>query len=160
MSDKHNLNIMEHHLPEPPPYVSKVGLLNQAVFYCYNASSQRVPVGMIYDFTFKDDTTLIFRTKYFPVTEMNWNSFAAELHFYKKNVPGSFVLHGVAVLDNSVSGTVLFTVNNAVYADVPAPFLEKGLLSALFKPYLTFYRKSSELLMYPFKRKTTTGVFQ
>jgi hypothetical protein len=151
---------MEHHLPEPPPYISKVGKLNQAIFYCYNASSARIPVGMVFDFTFKDNKTLIFKTKYFPVTEMCWNSFAAELHFYKKNVPGSFVLHGIAVLDNSVSGTVSFTVDRAVYAEEPRPVLEKKLMSALFKPYINFYRKSSELLLYPFKRKTTTGVFQ
>jgi hypothetical protein len=151
---------MEHHLPEPPPYVSKVGKLNQAIFYCYNASSERIPVGMIYDFTFKDDNTLLFKTKYFPVTEMSWSSFAAELHFYKKNVPGSFVLHGIAVLDNNISGAVSFTVNQAVYANEPAPVLEKGVLSALFQPYINFYRKSSELLLHPFKRKTATGVFQ
>ncbi|QEC67587.1 hypothetical protein FRZ67_09905 [Panacibacter ginsenosidivorans] len=151
---------MEHHLPNPPAYLNKVHTLNQAIFYCYNASSQRVPVGMIYDFTFKDDKTLSFSTNYFPVTEMNWNSFAAELHFYKKNVPGSFVLHGIAFIDNNLSGAVSFYINKAVYADEPAPVLEKSLFSALFKPYLTFYRKSSELLLHPFKRKTTTGVFQ
>jgi hypothetical protein len=150
---------MEHHLPEPPAYINRVHTLNQAIFYCYNASSERVPVGMIYDFTFKDDNTLLFKTKYFPVTEMSWNSFAAELHFYKKNVPGSFVLHGIAVLDNSVSGSVSFSINHVVYAKEPVIVSEKNLLSTLFKPYFTFYRKSSELLMYPFKRKTT-GIFQ
>jgi len=151
---------MDHRIPEPPAYLNKVRTLNQAIFFCYNASSQRVPVGMIYDFTFKNDKTLSFATKYFPVTEMSWNSFAAELHFYKKNVPGSFILHGIAFIDNSLSGEVSFYINNAVYTDEPAPALEKSLLSTLFKPYLTFYRKSSELLMHPFKRKTTTGVFQ
>lgn len=157
-----NLNhqIMEHHLPKTPEYVNKVHVLNQAIFYCYNASSQRIPVGMIYDFTFKDDQTLIFHVNYFPVTEMSWNSFAAELHFYKKNTPGSCVLHGVAVLDDLSSGVVSFTISSAVYGNEIAPKQEKSLLSNLFKPYLNFYRKSSELLLHPFKRKTTTGVFQ
>ena len=151
---------MEHHLPNTPEYVNKVHLLNQAIFYCYNSSSQRVPVGMIYDFAFKDDETLIFHVRYFPVTEMNWSSFAAELHFYKKNTPGSFILHGIAILDNATSGIVSFSVIGADYANEPVPKPEKSLLSALFKPYFNFYRKSSELLMHPFKRKTTTGVFQ
>jgi hypothetical protein len=151
---------MEHHLPEPPAYLSKVQQLNQAIFYCYNASSQKVPVGMIYDFTVTNDNTLLFNTSYFPVTEMSWNSFAAELHFYKKNIPGSFVLHGVAVLENSISGAVLFSIQHAEYSHEPSTASQKNILTALFKPYLSFYKKSSELLMYPFKRKTTTGVFQ
>jgi hypothetical protein len=57
---------MEHHLPKTPEHVNKVHALNQAIFYCYNSSSQRIPVGMIYDFTFKDDDTLLFNAKYFP----------------------------------------------------------------------------------------------
>lgn len=151
---------MEHHLPEPPAYISKVQQLNQAIFYCYNASSEKIPVGMMYDFTFKDDKTLLFNTGYFPVTEMNWNSFAAELHFYKKNMPGSFVLHGVAVLDSINYGAVLFNIQHAEYTYDSTPVSEKGILSSLFKPYIAFYKKSSELLMSPFKRKSTTGVFQ
>lgn len=151
---------MEHHLPEPPAYISKVQQFNQAIFYCYNASSIKIPIGMMYDFTFKDHKTLLFNTKYFPVTEMNWNSFAAELHFYKKGIPGSFVLHGIAVLDSNIYGSVLFGIQHAEYTEELTPVFEKGILSALFKPYLTFYKKSSELLMSPFKRKTTTGVFQ
>jgi hypothetical protein len=151
---------MEHHLPNTPEYVNKVHLLNQAIFYCYNASSERIPVGMIYDFTFRNDETLVFHANYFPVTEMSWNSFAAELHFYKKNTPGSVILHGVAVLDSIASGMITFSVTNAEYGNEPPVKTEKGLLSNLFKPYLNFYRKSSELLLHPFKRKTTTGVFQ
>lgn len=151
---------MKHHLPEPPAYISRVQQLNQAIMYCYNASSQRVPVGMMYDFTFKDDKTLVLHTKYFPVIEMSWNSFAAELHFYKKNVPGSFVLHGIAFLEKDDPGTISFSIQHVEYAHQPEIISEKNLLSALFKPYLAFYKKSSELLMYPFKRKTTTGVFQ
>lgn len=150
---------MEHQLPNTPEYVNKVHLLNQAIFYCYNSSSQRVPVGMIYDFTFKDDETLTFKINYFPVTEMNWDSFAAELHFYKKGV-GSCMLDGIAVLDSTNTGVVNFSVTNAEYSAEPAPVAEKNLLSALFKPYVNFYRKSSELLLHPFKRKSTTGVFQ
>ncbi|MEP6846623.1 MAG: hypothetical protein ABI861_11490, partial [Panacibacter sp.] len=134
--------------------------LNQAIFYCYNSSSQRIPIGMMHGFEFKGYTTLFFKTKYFPVTEMLWNSFAAELHFYKKEETGSFVLHGIALLDNREDGAVLFTIQHAEYKNGAAPVSDKSLLSTLFKPYVSFYRKSSELLMHPFKRKTTTGVFQ
>jgi len=151
---------MEHHLPEPPLYLAKVPKLNQAIFYCYNASSQRIPVGMISDFTFKDDDTLLFNVKYFPVTEMCWDSFAAELHFYRKGESGSFVLHGVAVLDSNNKNAVVFNIQSAVYADEPVQAFQKSLFTTLFKPYINLYRKSSELLMHPFKRKTATGVFQ
>jgi len=151
---------MEHHLPKTPEHVNKVHALNQAIFYCYNSSSQRIPVGMIYDFTFKDDDTLLFNAKYFPVTEMYWDSFAAELHFYKKGIPGSFVLHGVAVVNNNSLNAVTFTIHDAVYANERAKISRKKLMANLFKPYMDFYRKSSELLLHPFKRKSTTGVFQ
>jgi hypothetical protein len=103
---------------------------------------------------------LLFNTKYFPVTEMSWNSFAAELHFYRKGLAGSFVLHGIAILDRNNQGAVTFNIQHAEYANEPVIINEKSILSALFKPYFSFYRKSSELLLYPFKRKTTTGVFQ
>ena len=151
---------MEHHLPKTPEHVNKVHALNQAIFYCYNSSSQRIPVGMIYDFTFKDDDTLLFYVKYFPVTEMCWDSFAAELHFYKKGIPNSFVLHGVAVVTNNSLNAVSFTIHDAVYANEQAQVTGKNLLSTLFKPYIAFYRKSSELLLHSFKKKTATGVFQ
>src|SRR5262245_1416695 len=116
---------MERHLPEPPLYLKKVPELNQAIFYCYNSSSQRIPVGMISDFAFKDDDTLLFSIKYFPVTEMCWDLFAAELHFYKKDTGGSFVLHGVAVVENNNMNSVAFRIHNAVYTSEPAKISNK-----------------------------------
>lgn len=149
---------MEHH-PEPPLYVEKVQQMQQAIFYCYDASSKRLPVSIISNFNFKDDQTLLFATRYFPVTETAWNSFAAELHFHKKGLAESVILHGVAVIDHKSQGNVLFSIHHAEYAGEQTESADKGLLSSLFKPYIYFYRKSSELLMYPFRKKTSE-VFQ
>jgi len=151
---------MEQHLPEPPAYIEAVKKMNQAIFYCYNSSSERLPVSVINDFVFKNDQTLYFKTTHFPVTEMQWDCFAAELHFYKKGIAGNVILHGVAFIDDNETGTILFTIKNAEYSAGMEMTSDKSLLSTLFKPYIYFYRKSSELLMHPFKRKATTGVFQ
>lgn len=147
-----------HHLPLQT-HADKVLKLNQAIFYCYNASSQRVAVGMVNNFTFPADNVLCFTTNYFPVTEMNWHSFAAELHFYKKDFPESFVLHGVAVIEHTHTNTVMFTICDAAFSGTEINS-EKSLFSTIYKSYITLYRKSSELLMQPFKRKTETGIFQ
>ena len=152
---------MERHLQETQPiYINKVQELNQAVFYCYNSSAQRIPVGMVHDFTFTDSDTVLFYTNYFPVVEMQWNSFAAELHFYKKGTTESVTLHGIGIIESGTSGTVLFSIQHVEYAGLAAKVSAKTLLSNLFKPYLSFYKKSSDLLLQPFKRKSTTGVFQ
>ncbi len=144
---------MEQHQPEPPVYIERVKQLDQAIFYCYNESSQRLPVSSrLNGFFFRDEKTLIFNTNYFPVTENAWNVFAAELHFYKKGIPGSLILHGIAVIDNMESGSVQFNIQHAEYFDYPG-FKNDTLLSLLLKPYTYFYRKSAELLQHTFKRK-------
>ncbi len=51
---------MERQKLEPPTYIEMVHKLNQAIFYCYNESSERLPVGMVRDFTFKNNNTLLF----------------------------------------------------------------------------------------------------
>ena len=144
---------MEQHQPEPPVYIERVKQLDQAIFYCYNESSQRLPVSSrLNGFLFRDEKALIFNTNYFPVTENAWNVFAAELHFYKKGIPGSLILHGIAVIDNMESGSVQFNIQHAEYFDYPG-FKNDTLLSLLLKPYTYFYRKSAELLQHTFKRK-------
>jgi len=148
---------MEHHHLPLQTYTDKVLKLNQAIFYCYNASSERVAVGMIKDFTFRDNTSLCFTTKYFPVTEMNWNSFAGELYFYNKDTHEKFVLHGIAVVEHQHTNTVMFTV---ISSEGDMAEDNATLLSTLYKSYLALYKKSSELLMLPFRRKTTTQIFQ
>lgn len=151
---------MEQHQPEPPAYIERVQQLNQAMFYCYNESSDRLPVSRVVGFTFGDDKTLHFKTNYFPVTENAWNVFAAELHFYKKGIQQSLVLHGVAVIDLANDGLVQFSIKDASYFQQYASQKDKGLFSSLFKPYIYFYKKSSELFQHTFRRKNATGYFQ
>ena len=120
---------MEQHQPEPPAYIERVKQLNQAIFYCYNESSQRLPVSRISGFTFNGDTTLHFKTNYFPVTESAWNVFAAELHFYKKGIPQSLVLHGVAVIDLVNDGFVQFSIKDVSYFEQYASQKDNSPLS-------------------------------
>src|SRR5438552_4552509 len=127
--------------------------LNQAIFYCYNESSERLPVGMVNRFAFKNNSTLSFQVTYFPPTEQVWNVFAAELHFYKKGVPFSVVLHGVATVSDAKNNLVQFNVQNADYFGFEDVITDKDFLSSLFKPYIYIYRKSSELLSHSFIKK-------
>ncbi len=150
---------MEQHQQQPPAYIEYANQLGQAMFYCYNESSERLPVSRLSGFTFEDEQTLFFHTDYFPVTDNNWNVFAAELHFYKKGMPNSLILHGIAAIDNLENGHVQFSIKQAEYFENPLLRTDKSLLSSLVRPYIYFYRKSSELLQNTFKRKGTTGSF-
>lgn len=147
---------MEHQQPEIPAYMEMVSKLNQAIFYCYNESSERLPVSIIHDFIFKDNTTLRFNITYFPPIEHMWDVFAGELHFYKKGIAYSVVLHGVAAVCDIEQGIVEFTIQNAKYFE-QGDIVDTHFLSSLFKPYLDFYRKGSELFSNTFNRKTITN---
>lgn len=145
--------IMEPHLqPDAPAYIEMVLELNQGIFFCYNESSEKLPVSMVKGFTFKDYNTVTFAINYFPLTEQVWNVFAAELHLYKKGVPFSIVLHGIATISDVENNLVQFTIHNAEYFE-QLIISDSGVLSSLFKPYVYFYRKSSELLSHTFSRK-------
>src|SRR5207237_406820 len=82
---------------------------------CYNESSERLPVGMVKDFMFKNNNTLCFNVTYFPPTEQVWNIFAAELHFYKKGIPFSVVLNGVAIIVDARNNFVYFCIQNSEF---------------------------------------------
>ena len=99
---------------------------------------------------------LIFTINYFPLTEQIWNVFAAELYLYKKGMPFSVVLHGVAVISNAENNFVQFTIQNAEYFEYP-DMPDHSILSSLFKPYVYFYRKSSELLSHTFRKKSLSN---
>src|SRR5689334_23156122 len=105
----------QHQQPETPAYVKMVPQLNQGIFFCYNESSEKLPVSMVSDFSFKDDNTLIFTINYFPLTEQVWRVFAAELHLYKKGVPFSLVLHGIAIISDAKNNLVQFTIQTVEY---------------------------------------------
>lgn len=85
---------MEQYLPES--ILAKIACFDNAVFYCINDSSQRVPVGVIKNISVLTDDKIEFELSHFPVLENNWNVFAAELHLYKKGLSFNMTLHGTA----------------------------------------------------------------
>src|SRR4051812_24286312 len=148
---------MELHQSELPAYIDMVHKLSQAIFYCYNESSERLPVGMVNGFTFKNNCTLSFRITYSPPTEQLWDVFAGELHFYKKGFPFSVVLYGVAIISDAENNLVQFTIKNVEYFAFVDEWTNKDFLSSLFKPYIYFYRRSSEFISHSFMRKGITN---
>src|SRR3982751_1920403 len=85
---------MEQHLPDST--LAKVSCFDNAVFYCINSSSQRVPAGIVKNISLLVDNKIEFELSHFPVLENNWNVFAAELHLYKKGLPFNMTLHGTS----------------------------------------------------------------
>lgn len=147
-----NRNDMEHQ-PDLPPYLDKVANLNQAVFYCYNEGNEKLPVSISTGFTFKDNDTLQFSTQYVPLTEQGWNVYAAELYFFRKGIPYSLTLHGVAVISSGQPAMIEFRIQDATYFSQHEAYQEKGFLQALFKPTINLYKKGTELLYHAFRRK-------
>lgn len=140
--------------PQPlcPPYVEMVTRVNQAIFFCYNESSQRLPVGIVGDFVFTNDKTLSFKVNFFPMTEKLWDAFDGELFVFKKGFAYSVILHGIAVVSDREECLIQFNIDRADYF-MQSGSDEPGLLSNLFKPYIDFYRRGSELVSSTFNRK-------
>jgi hypothetical protein len=99
---------MEYNLPYS--YLDKIQQFDNAVFYCMNASSERVPVGMVRKVCVLPDDKLEFTLSHFPVLENSWNVFAAELHFYKKGLSFNVDLHGTAWFVKQDELTVQFKI--------------------------------------------------
>jgi len=85
---------MEQYLPENT--LDRIARFDNAVFYCINESSQRVPVGVIKNIAVISGDKIEFELAHFPILENNWNVFAAELHLYKKGLSFNINLHGTA----------------------------------------------------------------
>ena len=145
--------VMEHH-PEVPPYLGKVINLNQAIFYCFNETNEKLPVSICTDFVFSGNDVLRFSTQHLPLTEQPWNIYAAELYFFRKGLPYSVILDGVAVIGNGLPAMVEFRIQSASCFDMPKAYTEKGFLQLLFRPTMQLYKKSTELLHVAFGKKT------
>ena len=102
------INCMESYLHENN--LAKISQFDNAVFYCINSSSQRVPVGMAKNIRLLADNKIEFEVSHFPVLENNWNVFAAELHLYKKGLSFNMTLHGTAWFINQNELKVQFKV--------------------------------------------------
>jgi hypothetical protein len=88
--------------------LDKISYFDNAVFYCMNASCQRVPAGVVNNFTILPENIIEFSLKHIPVLEQPWNVFAGELYFYKKGLSFNMNIHGTAWLVNKDELTVQF----------------------------------------------------
>ena len=126
--------------------LARVKELDQATFFCFNESSQKLPVAILRHLNFENDNTLSFACNYFPLTEESWNVFAGELHCYKKGVPYSFVVHGVAISDMS-AGKVSFTIQHIESFGLESVEENNQSVFALItKPYKFLFQKSASII--------------
>ena len=72
--------------------------IGQAVFYCFNESSQKIPVSIVHDADFVSNDIIEFSVSRIPLTAHDWNIFAGELYFYRKGIPFSYKLHGITYI--------------------------------------------------------------
>ena len=96
-----------------------------------------------------------------PIIEIQWQSFAAELHFYRKDIPEAVILNGIGEVNLKGDNIVSFTIQNVLYKgkrSVSASF-SNAFITNEYNSSLLFYKKFSELVLQPFKRKIT-GAFQ
>lgn len=96
-------------------FIEKARQIQQAMFYCYDNDSNKIPVGLITSCQFTGTNTIVFSVSYFPVIDIQWNIFPAEIHFYKKEFPFSLILHGNAGFSNTQPGEINFTLQRADY---------------------------------------------
>jgi len=132
--------------------LNKVKEIDQATFFCYNESSQKLPVAILKHLDFENDTTISFTSTYLPLTEQSWNVFAGELRCYKKGMPFSFVLHGIAVSDIA-AGRITFTVQFIEsFGVINVEENNQSVLAMLTWPYRFVVQKSASFIG-SFKKK-------
>lgn len=90
--------------------LEKISQFDNAMFYCINESSKKIPVGFVKNFTFLADSKLEFTLTNLPLFEHNWNVFGAELFFYKKGLSFNLNVHGTAWFVNQDELTVQFKI--------------------------------------------------
>lgn len=131
---------MQPNLPETNPGI--FSRFDNAVFYCINESSQKMPVGVVRDFSLTDNI-LEFSLTNFPVLEHCWNIFAAELHFYKKGLPFKMIAHGTAWFANENELTVKFKIIHTEHFGKPEikPYSLQDSLFGFFSTTGTFFKR-------------------
>jgi len=138
---------MEHHHTQQTDYLRKIKELDQATFFCFNESSQKLPVAIIRHLEFIDEHRLVFECTYFPMVERTWDAFAAELHCYKKGMPYSFVLHGVAIIAAAAALRVTFTIQHIESFDPTAQDdSNKTILTLITWPYKYIAQMGSSII--------------
>jgi hypothetical protein len=127
-------------------HTSNLGKLSQfenAVFYCMNQSSERVPVCVVRNISVLSDNRLEFSLSHFPVIENFWNVFACELYFYKKGIFYSMNVHGTAWFKNTDDLTVQFKVLYIETAGSPEikPYSFQDSIVEFFSNTSLFFKK-------------------
>ena len=150
---------MEHQ-PDQPDYHEKILQLNQGVLFCFNEDGEKMPVGVINNFVFEDAQNLHFNSDFFPLMQEAQNIFAAELHCYKKGIPFSLVLHGVASVKDENNYLIRFSIMQADYFELHSVKTNNGFepFALLLKPYKYVYQKGSEIFSHTFKKKSGTEI--
>jgi hypothetical protein len=126
--------------------INNLGIISQfenAVFYCMNQSSERVPVGVIRNISVLADNKLEFSLSHFPVIENFWNVFAGELYFYQKGISYSMNMHGTAWFVNSDDLTVQFKILFIETAGTPEtkPYSFPSSIMGFFSNTSLFFKK-------------------
>ena len=136
---------MEHQSAENIQ-LTKIKEIGQATFFCFNESSQKLPVAIVKHLDFENDTTIRFNCTYIPLTEQPWDIFGAELHCYKKGMPYSFVLHGIAISDVA-AGQITFTIKYIEsFGEINVEENNQSMLAMLAWPVKYFSQKSAAFI--------------
>ncbi|HEY2727419.1 MAG TPA: hypothetical protein VGI61_09625 [Parafilimonas sp.] len=123
--------------------LERIAHFDNAVFFCMNASSERVPADVVNNFTILPGDIIEFTLKHIPVLEQTWNVFAGELYFYKKGLSFNMNIHGTAWLVNKDELTVQF---KALYIETSGqpeekPYSLQETLSDFFSNTGMFFKK-------------------
>ncbi len=122
--------------------LAKISQFDNAVFYCINSSSQRVPVGVVKNISSLADNKIEFELSHFPVLENNWNVFAAELHLYKKGLLFNMILHGTSWFINQNELKVQFKVlYEECFGNPETKFSLQDSLAEFFSTTGMFFKK-------------------
>lgn len=131
-------------LDQPGSTLSKkINEIGQGVFYCLNESSQRIPVCIVHNMSFPSKDIVEFTASRIPLTENDWNIFAGELYFYRKGVPSSFRLHGIAYIKTTQPLTIQFTIKytETIQQEGEAHFSILEMLHELINTTGLFFKK-------------------
>ena len=127
----------------PQSNLEKITRFDDAVFYCINSSSQRVPVGVVRNVSVLPDNKLEFALSHFPVLENSWNVFAGELYFYKKGLSFNMNVHGTAWFTSKDDLTVQFKVLHVESSGQPEvkPYSLQDTIVDFFSNTSLFFKK-------------------
>lgn len=146
---------MEHQTSQNDLLLARIKEIGQATFFCYNESSQKLPVAILRNLEFENDNTLSFPCNYFPITEQRWDVFAGELRCTKKGLPFSFVLHGIAAVNDISAGKVRFTIQYIESFGLEnVEENNQSVLALITKPY-RYISQMSTSLFNSFRKKET-----